>query len=86
MIGFTIENDAGSLPEGSQVVKAGLPVGRVTSYRRSPTLGKGIGIAWVPEEMAREGASIRIAAPAGTVQASVTLRPFYDPDGARVRS
>jgi sarcosine oxidase, subunit alpha len=86
LVGFSVEDDHGFLPEGSQVVQNGLPVGRVTSYRRSPTLGKGIGIAWVPEDLSGEGASIRIAAPAGVVHASVTLRPFYDPDGSRVRA
>jgi sarcosine oxidase subunit alpha len=86
LVGFTVEADLGFLPEGSQVVQDGLPVGRVTSYRRSPTLGTGIGIAWVPEGVAVEGASIEIAGESGTVQASVTLRPFYDPEGTRVRS
>jgi glycine cleavage system aminomethyltransferase T len=74
------------VPEGSQVVENGFPVGRVTSYRRSPTLGKGIGLAWVPEPDALEGALIQIAVPNCIVEGAVTLRPFYDPEGARVRS
>jgi sarcosine oxidase subunit alpha len=85
LVGFEIADRTVVLPEGSQVVQEGRPVGRVTSYRSSPTLGKGIGLAWVPEEAAREGAWIRIAGPAGQLSATVTLRPFYDPEGRRVR-
>jgi sarcosine oxidase subunit alpha len=86
LVGFEVEQPGAMLPEGSQVVRDGFPVGRVTSYRRSPTLGKGIGIAWVPQEAAIEGATIEIAVSSGTVPASVTLRPFYDPEGTRVRA
>jgi sarcosine oxidase subunit alpha len=85
LVGFEIADRTVVLPEGSQVVQEGRPVGRVTSYRSSPTLGKGIGLAWVPEEAAREGAWIQIAGPAGQLSATVTLRPFYDPEGRRVR-
>jgi sarcosine oxidase subunit alpha len=86
LVGFTVARADLSLPEGSQVVEEGQPVGRVTSYRRSPTLGRGIGLAWVPEAAATEGVEIRIAVDSITVPATVTLRPFYDPEGVRVRS
>jgi len=86
LVGFTVASAGLAVPEGSQVVAEGQTVGRVTSYRLSPTLGSGIGLAWVPETAATEGGEIRIAAPSGTVPASVTLRPFYDPEGSRVRS
>jgi sarcosine oxidase, subunit alpha len=86
LVGFTVEDTGVLLPEGSQVVREGMPVGRVTSYRLSPTLGKGIGLAWVPGELASEGAEIRIAGPRGCFPASVTLRAFYDPEGLRVRA
>jgi sarcosine oxidase subunit alpha len=86
LVGFTVARADRPLPEGSQVVEEGQPVGRVTSYRRSPTLGAGIGLAWVPEAAAAEGVEIRIAVDSNTVPATVTLRPFYDPEGVRVRS
>jgi sarcosine oxidase subunit alpha len=85
LVGFAVADPSLSVPEGCQVVEEGRPVGRVTSYRQSPTLGTGIGLAWVPEPQAREGARIRIAAPVGQVPAVVTLKPFYDPEGVRVR-
>jgi aminomethyltransferase len=85
LVGFAVSDRSLSIPEGCQVVEEGQPVGRVTSFRQSPTLGRGIGLAWVPDAAAREGARIRIAALEGTVPATVTLKPFYDPEGLRVR-
>ena len=51
------------------------------------SLPPAIGIAWVPVEQAEEGTPIRISDPSGaTIPATVTHRPFYDPDGERLRS
>jgi sarcosine oxidase subunit alpha len=73
----------------------GYPVGRVTSARFSPTLGKAIGLAWVPATDAMLGAEIRIRAtqPEGSTQGEVTATwparivplPFYDPTGSRLK-
>jgi sarcosine oxidase, subunit alpha len=83
------EGQNGKVPmEGTQVVGAnGEPAGRITSSRFSHRLGKAIGIAWVPVAQAEEGTPIRISDPSGaTIPATVTHRPFYDPDGERLRS
>jgi glycine cleavage system aminomethyltransferase T len=74
--------------EGTQVVGAdGQPAGRITSSRFSRRLGKAIGIAWLPVEQSEEGTAIRISDPKGsTIPATVTHKPFYDPDGERLRS
>jgi sarcosine oxidase, subunit alpha len=83
------EGQNGNVPiEGTQVVGAnGEPAGRITSSRFSHRLGKAIGIAWVPVAQAEEGTAIRISDPSGaTIPATVTHRPFYDPDGERLRS
>lgn len=61
------------------------PVGRVTSSRMSPTLGKGFGLAWVPVDLAEEGREIRILVDGNSLPADVTLRPFYDAEGERLR-
>jgi glycine cleavage system aminomethyltransferase T len=60
-------------------------VGRVTSARLSPTLGKGFGLAWVPIELAQEGSKIDILVNGKRLAAEVTLRAFYDPEGERLR-
>jgi glycine cleavage system aminomethyltransferase T len=74
-------------PEGGQVViKERRPVGRVTSARWSPELRKVIGMAWVPAELAREGAELFVTMNDGFDKARVRLKPFFDPEGDRLRS
>jgi sarcosine oxidase subunit alpha len=86
LVGFTLPN--GDVPtEGSVVVdEAGTPAGQVTSARHSPVLGRTIGMAWVPEPVARDGARITISDDGRTLSAEVQTRPFYDPDGEVLRS
>ena len=84
LVGFVMRDEA--VPEdGNPVVLGSVPVGRVTSARRSPTLGKGFGLAWVPLELAEEGKEIGIRVKGRVVKAEVTLKPVYDPDGTRMR-
>jgi sarcosine oxidase, subunit alpha len=73
-------------PEGSQIVRDGRPDGRVTSARWSEQLGRAIGLAWLPPELAREDAEVEIRVDGRLAQARVRLSPFYDPEGARLRS
>jgi sarcosine oxidase subunit alpha len=74
-------------PEGGQVVvKDRRPVGRVTSARWSPELRRVIGMAWVPSELARDGAQFFVTIDGGFDKAFVRLRPFFDPEGERLRS
>jgi len=85
LVGF--EMDDGVVPlEGGQVVVDGRPAGRVTSARWSELLGKAIGLAWVPPDLAEEGSRLEIRVDGGLEQASVRLRAFHDPEGARQRS
>ncbi|CAA9489203.1 MAG: Sarcosine oxidase alpha subunit [uncultured Solirubrobacteraceae bacterium] len=85
LVGFTMAN--GHVPtEGSVVVSDGVPAGQVTSARRSPQVGKVIGLAWVPAALAKDGASITISDAGQTYAADVQTKPFYDPDGEVLRS
>jgi sarcosine oxidase subunit alpha len=72
--------------EGSQVVVGGRPAGRVTSARWSAELGKAIGLAWVPPELAAEGSRIELRMNGSLLAATVRLQPFFDPKGTRLRS
>ena len=84
LVGFVMSD--GFVPEdGQPVVEDGVPIGRVTSSRMSPTLGRGFGLAWVPEKLAREGAEILIRSGGNDWPAVVTMEPVYDPDGLRLR-
>jgi sarcosine oxidase subunit alpha len=86
LVGFEMEN--GTVPlEGAQVVLEGTrPIGRITSSRWSPELRAAIGMAWVPAEIAEEGKSFLVTVDGGFERATVRLRPFFDPDGERLRS
>ena len=85
LVGFEMAN--GTVPpEGGQIVLDGRPSGRVTSARWSPELRKAIGMAWVPTRLAEEGTAIQIKIDGRLEQASVRLRPFFDPEGGRLRS
>jgi glycine cleavage system aminomethyltransferase T len=57
----------------------------VTSARFSPTLGKALGLAWVPAALGAEGTTIRIRRDGDFLPARVVRMPFYDPTGARMR-
>ena len=77
----------GVLPlEGAQVVRGGRSAGRVTSARMSERLGRAIGLAWVAPDQAAEGTRIAIRVDGEPHAATVTLAPFYDPRGERLRS
>ena len=85
LVGFEMAN--GTVPaEGGQIVVDGRPGGRVTSARWSDQVGKAIGMAWVPPELAAEGTTIQIRVNGGLEQAAVRLRPFFDPEGTHLRS
>ena len=85
LVGFKV--DSGGLPlEGAALVAAGRPVGRVCSSRWSDAASAFIGLAWVPSEMAQEGTRLDFRSRGAMVAARVHLKPFYDPDGARLRA
>ena len=84
LVGFTMSD--GAVPDdGSQIVGAGRPIGKVTSARLSPTIGKGFGLARVPVDLAEEGREIHVRVGGADIPAYVTLKPIYDPEGKRLR-
>jgi len=85
LVGFEMAN--GTVPaEGSQIVRDGGPSGRVTSSRWSEQVGKAIGLAWLPPDLAEEDATFEIRVNGRLEQARVRLRPFFDPAGDRLKS
>jgi sarcosine oxidase, subunit alpha len=85
LVGFEMTNGVVP-PEGGQIVIGGRPGGRVTSARWSDQLGRAIGMAWVPPELAQEGAELALQVNGSIERAHVRLRPFFDPDGEHLRS
>ena len=85
LVGF--ESPSGVMPvEGGQVLVNGAFAGRVTSVRRSDVLGKVIGLAIVPHELAVEDARFAVQVDGRPVTMRVHLGPFFDPAGERLKA
>jgi sarcosine oxidase subunit alpha len=85
LVGF--ESPSGAIPvEGGQVVVEGKSAGRVTSVRHSAELGKVIGLAIVPNDLAVDGSHFDVQVNGRPVPMTVHLGPFYDPAGEKVKS
>jgi sarcosine oxidase subunit alpha len=93
LVGFCFPDEAGlRCPrhlmrdwEGCQVVEGSRPVGRVTSLRHSRTLGRSVGLAWVPAARSNPGEHFHIRWNGNNVTAEVAALPFYDAAGARLK-
>ncbi len=84
-----IQPDAPSLvpAEASQIVAGDRIVGRVTSSRMSPTLGRGVCLAMIDADFAEPGATVTIRLPDGTNAAATVMEQtaHFDPEGERLR-
>jgi len=69
--------DRGIARPGCTVLRAGLPIGAITSGTQTPYLGKAIGLAYVSSEAAAPGTGIDIDIRGRTVAAQVVALPFY---------
>src|SRR5262249_8197897 len=75
LVGFAVE-DRGIARAGYPVLAAGARVGRVTSGGPSPTLGRAIGLAYVPSELSAVGAALEIEVRGRAICARVVETPF----------
>ena len=77
LVGFEL-SQRGIPRQGYAIVDAqGTPIGRVTSGTMSPSLGKGIGLGYVPVAMKEVGSQIYIQIRNKIVPAMVVKLPFY---------
>ncbi len=85
LAGFVLLDPSAPSPkECHLVIRDGDIAGRVTSVTRSPTLGKVIGLAYVPPDLAEPGSRFEIRVDGGRmVTAETVATPFYDPDNKR---
>ncbi|MBD0334122.1 MAG: FAD-dependent oxidoreductase [Cyanobacteria bacterium Co-bin13] len=88
LVPFMLNHAQDPIPEdGVAAFSEGKVVGRVTSSRRSPTLDKGIGLAWIAADLAQPKREFTIRLGSGQqVQATVLAQAAYDPDGTRLTS
>jgi len=75
LVGFVLE-DRGVARAGHTVVHGGKPVGTVTSGGPSPTLGRSIGLAYVPPALAGVGTDLAIDVRGRALAARVVETPF----------
>jgi sarcosine oxidase subunit alpha len=85
LVGFTVVTGRPPV-EGAAVIEGSRPVGRICSSRWSAAASAGVGLAWVPAPYAEEGHVLEIAYDGQRATARVTLKPFYDPEGRKLRS
>ncbi len=84
LVGFIMDDDL--VPDdGVPVMMGSTPIGRVTSARMSPMLGKGFGLAWVPVDMAEDGTMVQVRVGGRPARATIRTEPVYDPEGKRLR-
>lgn len=85
LAGFALVDSGAPTPkECHLVIRDGDIAGRITSVTRSPTLGKVIGLAYVPPDLAEPGKRFEIRVDGGTMVAAETVAtPFYDPENKR---
>ena len=85
LVGFTVTDSAAPTPKDCHlIIRDGAIVGRITSVVKSPTLGKVVGLAYLPVDMTETGHRFDIRVDGGAmVSAEVVPTPFYDPDNAR---
>lgn len=85
LAGFALLDASAPAPkECHLVIRNGDIAGRVTSVTRSPTLGKVVGLAYLPPDLAEPGKRFEIRVDGGRMLAAETVAvPFYDPDNKR---
>jgi aminomethyltransferase len=82
LAGFTLR-DRGIPRQGYRVRHMGRDVGVVTSGAHSPSLGLGIGLAWIERTAAEAGTAIDIVVRDRVVPAEVVRPPFYKQGSVR---
>jgi sarcosine oxidase subunit alpha len=87
LVGFVM-SDSIVAHDGDQVFSSDgtRHIGFVTSSRLSPHLGKCVGLALLTPEYYKKGSKVRVKTGSVLSDAEVTLAPFYDPEGKRLRS
>jgi len=75
LVGFVLQ-ERGVARAGCAVAAEGKTIGRVTSAGPSPTLGKSIGLAYVPTERAKPGSRFQVVVRERELQAQVVDTPF----------
>lgn len=77
LVGLAVETERAVPRKGVSVMRDGRAVGMVTSGTFSPSLGRGMAMAYVPGELAAAGTPVELDIRGRTATARVTPLPFY---------
>jgi sarcosine oxidase subunit alpha len=93
LVGYQMLDSAIVPEEADQIVRPnpdtpiGLEIiGRVTSARYSPSLEQSIGLCWLPIDQSAPGSEFTVRIQGKLHTGKVVPLPFYDPEGARLKS
>ena len=88
LVTYRLDTGSPVPPDGTAMFDRGRVIGRVTSSRMSPTLGRGIGLGGGEESFSTAGSRVQIRLPSGRSVAAEVLEDHaaYDPEGNRLRS
>lgn len=84
LFGFELLED-GQVEPGDEVLLEGKKIGKVTKFTYGYTVEKFIGYCMIEKEAAVEGKKVEIKTKAGSLEARLCDRVFYDKDNERVR-
>lgn len=84
LFGFELLED-GQVEPGDEVLVDGKKIGRVTKFTYGYTVEKFIGYCMIEKDKAVEGKKVEIKTKAGSLEARLCDRVFYDKDNERVR-
>jgi glycine cleavage system T protein (aminomethyltransferase) len=85
LVGLSFQDLSPLAKPGDAVLADGQQVGTVTSADRGYAVERSLALAYVRPDVARRDAELRVAGDE-TWPVTVSLEPFYDPKGERVRS
>jgi 4-methylaminobutanoate oxidase (formaldehyde-forming) len=86
MVHVLLEDPEPQLYHGESVRHEGAVVGRVTSGAYGHTLGSAVGLAFVDPAVLAAGELVEIVVAGRSILATLSAKPFYDPDGSRMRA
>lgn len=85
LVGFVADDAEANIPLGSTLIIDGVETGKVTSCHFGHTVGKKIGLCFVPASYANVGNKIQIKTESGIVGATIADKTFFDPERLRIK-
>ena len=86
LVSLTLEDPEPVLLHGESVIADGKIVGTVMSAAYAHTIGAALGLAMVDASVVENEAPVQVDIAGEVVKATLSVRPLYDPSGARMRS